>query len=61
MPACTYCGADADAHDPLRLDDPETGETLGYFCNYACLSAHVDEENLTAGDACEWAPGEDCC
>jgi len=27
-----------------------------YFCNYACLSAHVDAEDLTAGNACEWSP-----
>jgi hypothetical protein len=27
-----------------------------YFCNYACLSAHIDEQELTAGDACEWSP-----
>jgi hypothetical protein len=28
-----------------------------YFCNYACLSAHVEENDLTAGNACEWSPG----
>jgi len=26
------------------------------LCNYACLTAHIDEANLTAGDACEWTP-----
>lgn len=27
-----------------------------YFCNYACLSAYIDENELTYGDACEWSP-----
>ena len=27
-----------------------------FFCNYACLSAYIEEEGLTAGDACEWSP-----
>jgi hypothetical protein len=33
-----------------------------YFCNYACLSTYVDENDLTTGNACEWSPDEnDCC
>lgn len=48
--ACTYCGCDVAAHDPVYVyegDDP-----AGQFCNYACLRAHVDEAGLTEGARC---------
>jgi hypothetical protein len=54
--ACTYCGADVTAHDPLALTDLAGDRRLGQFCNYACLQAHIEAEDLTTGDACVWDP-----
>lgn len=52
--ACTYCGSDVYEHDALFVEEEEGGEReqTGQFCNYACLSAHIDEENLTEGNCC---------
>ncbi len=56
---CTYCGSDLARYDPVFVE--ETGDDgdrrpAGAFCNFACLSAHIDEAELTYGDACEWQP-----
>ena len=43
----------------FRDDDRPPGDTsvhVGAFCNYACLSAHIDEAGLADGDACRWEP-----
>jgi len=59
MPACTYCDSDVARHDPVCLCECSdgTGNGIDYrFCNYACLSAYIDEEGLTSGDCCEWTP-----
>jgi len=55
---CTYCGSDVYAHEPLFLESAADGdrEQAGQFCNYACLSAYIDEENLTEGAACAFDP-----
>lgn len=54
---CEYCGSRIFDHDPVCVRDCTEGcGPATYFCNYACLSAHIDAENLTAGDACEWSP-----
>ncbi|AXG07462.1 hypothetical protein DU500_14090 [Haloplanus rubicundus] len=57
--ACAYCESRIFDHDPIcvRDCDDDCGSPT-YFCNYACLSAYVDEHDLTAGDACEWPPDE---
>jgi len=51
---CTYCGSDVDAHDPVFVAEREDGERrpAGRFCNYACLVAYVDAEDLTTGACC---------
>jgi len=57
--ACTYCDADVDAHDPVfveELDSEGDREAAGRFCNYACLSAHVEENDLVHGAACRFDP-----
>jgi hypothetical protein len=58
MTDCTYCGREIEAHDPLWIEERDGGERVpaGRFCNWACLSSHIDEEDLTTGDACEWTP-----
>ncbi|WP_123536077.1 eL24 family ribosomal protein [Halosimplex salinum] len=56
---CTYCGADVTAHDPLYLEDRDG--PVGQFCNYACLTEHVEREGLVVGDACEWSPDAEGC
>jgi len=60
---CAYCESQIFDHDPICVRDceDECGSPV-YFCNYACLSAYIDENDLTVGDACEWIPGQtDCC
>lgn len=58
MSDCTYCGAGVEAHDPVYVDEVVDGErtTTGRFCNYACLTAHVEAAGLTAGARCRWEP-----
>ncbi|MFB6150217.1 MAG: hypothetical protein ABEJ40_00275 [Haloarculaceae archaeon] len=59
---CAYCGSDLAAYDPVCLCECGTDVTLGRFCNVSCLVAYADEEELTAGDACEWTPDDaGCC
>ena len=55
---CTYCGSDLDRYDPVFVEETDGGERVpaGAFCNYACLSAHIEDAELTYGDACEWRP-----
>lgn len=59
---CAYCGSHIFDPDPIRARDcdDDRGSPV-YFCNYACLSTYVDENSLTTGDACEWAPDESGC
>ncbi|UPV98909.1 hypothetical protein M0R88_10235 [Halorussus gelatinilyticus] len=51
---CTYCGSDVSEHDALFVAEQrgDEREPTGQFCNYACLSAHIDEENLVEGTCC---------
>jgi hypothetical protein len=59
MRACTYCGSDVDAHDPLVVDEGDAdGPLAGQFCNYGCLVAHVEDADLLTDTACAWEPGE---
>jgi hypothetical protein len=50
---CTYCGSNIHGHDPVFVqEDTEFRRVdIGQFCNYACLSAHIDEEGLADGAA----------
>jgi hypothetical protein len=52
---CTYCGSDVYRHDPVFVTEEREFRRVetGAFCNYACLSAHIDEEGLAEGDSCE--------
>lgn len=54
--SCTYCGSDVEAHRPISVSEREDGERVpvGDFCNYACLSAYIDDEKLVYGDACSF-------
>lgn len=59
MRECTYCGADVDAHDPIVVHRRDAdGPLVGQFCNFACLTAHVEDDGLTENAACAWEPGE---
>jgi hypothetical protein len=59
MRECTYCGLDVDAHDPICLRDcDEHCSQLGRFCNFGCLQAHIEENDLTTGSCCSWQPSE---
>ncbi|MFB6172469.1 MAG: hypothetical protein ABEJ23_08030 [Haloarculaceae archaeon] len=57
---CTYCGCDVTAHDPVfvteRADEGDETVPVGQFCNYGCLVAHVEAEDLVTGTACNWPP-----
>ena len=48
---CTYCGSDVYEHEALFVAEAQDGEReqTGQFCNYACLSTYIDEENLVTG------------
>jgi hypothetical protein len=61
MTDCTYCGAIVEAHDPVYVEETVGGErtTAGQFCNYACLTAHVEAAGLTDGACCRWEPAEE--
>ena len=65
MPACTYCGAAVERHDPVcvcECDDGAGSSIDARFCNYACLVQHVEEAGLHLGNSCEWSPdADDCC
>jgi len=55
--ACDYCGSRIFDHDPVCVRDcTDDCGSPRYFCNYACLSAYVDDNDLTEGNACEWSP-----
>jgi hypothetical protein len=51
MTDCVYCGCEAEAHDPVyvRHDGAEDA-----YCNYGCLSAHIQEAELATGTSCNW-------
>ncbi|WP_026190092.1 hypothetical protein [Halomicrobium katesii] len=54
---CAYCESPIFAHDPICVRDcTDDCGAPAYFCNYACLSSYIDDEDLTEGDACEWSP-----
>lgn len=52
--ACTYCGCDVTAHDPVFVYEGAGDDrtAAGRFCNYGCLRAHVDDEGLAEGARC---------
>lgn len=58
--ACTYCDSDVDRHDPVYVEETTDGERTpaGRFCNYACLAAYIEEEELTTDACCQWEPPE---
>ncbi len=54
---CAYCGSRIFDHDPICVRDcTDDCRSPAYFCNYACLSAHIEANELTMGNACEWSP-----
>nr|WP_079990812.1 hypothetical protein [Haloarcula sp. CBA1127] len=58
MVDCTYCGCPVENHDPVYVSETPDGKPKTQFCNYGCLSAHIDEADLTTGTACEWSPSQ---
>jgi len=56
--ACTFCGSDLAAYDPVYVEETRESErnAVGGFCNYACLAAYIEENELTYGAACAWSP-----
>jgi hypothetical protein len=55
---CAYCGSNLSNYDPVFVEETRDDKRVevGGFRNYACLDAHIDETELTDGDACEWSP-----
>lgn len=59
MPDCAYCGCDVANHDPVCVCTCSDGtdDEIDYrFCNFGCLSAYIEDDELTTGTACEWSP-----
>lgn len=54
MTDCAYCGCRVEAHDPVYVEELDGDERVaaGAYCNYACLSAHVEEAGLADGATC---------
>ncbi len=52
--ACTFCGSDVDAHEPVVVEEVRDDERVpaGQFCNYACLARHIEQEGLETGACC---------
>jgi len=57
---CTYCRSDLSSYEPVSVQKQVNPDPVdvGVFCNYACLTAFIDDERLTAGEACAWTPDE---
>lgn len=55
MTDCVYCGCSVEAHDPVFVleGDARDRDEADPYCNYACLTAHVEEAGLTTGATCE--------
>lgn len=53
--ACTYCESDVYDHDPIFVEEQDDGsrQAAGQFCNYACLSAYIEQNELTDGACCK--------
>ncbi|MBX0288043.1 hypothetical protein [Haloarcula salinisoli] len=59
---CAYCGSRIFDHEPICVRDcTDDCGSPNYFCNHACLSAYIDDNNLVTGDACKWNPDESNC
>lgn len=58
MTDCVYCGSQVEAHDPVFVAENSPESAPLAFCNYACLHAHIEAEELTTGASCEWSPSE---
>lgn len=57
---CAYCGARIFDHDPICVRDcTDDCGSPAYFCNFGCLSAFIDDRELTVGAACAWSPDND--
>lgn len=56
--SCVYCGCDVNRHDPVYVDEGLSGERteIDAFCNYGCLWAYINEENLVLGTGCRFDP-----
>lgn len=62
MIECTYCGSDIDRHDPVFVEErqgqgqrqrQDEEHVREQFCNYACLHAYIEDEELVYGASCE--------
>lgn len=54
MPNCTYCDSGLAPYDTVAVErEFEDGrEREGVFCNYGCLSAHLEETEAATGACC---------
>lgn len=52
--ACTYCGCDIQAHDPVFVQEGAGTDRseAGQFCNYACLARYIEDAGLEQGTSC---------
>ncbi|NHN42085.1 hypothetical protein G9C85_10655 [Halorubellus sp. JP-L1] len=72
MTACTYCGCDVEAHDPVVVyeREPDAVEEsasvalegdespAGTFCNWGCVSAYARQSDVATETTCNWPPEE---
>jgi hypothetical protein len=55
---CSDCGWPVQAHEPVYRSTTPGGDPTTQFCNYGCLAAHIEAEELVTDTACKWSAGE---
>jgi hypothetical protein len=53
---CRYCDSAVETHDPVYVAEGAIDAEPMAFCNYACLTAFVEERGLTDDACCHWSP-----
>ena len=51
---CSYCSSPVQVHDPVYLSVTPGGDPTAQFCDYGCLVAHIEAEELATESADKW-------
>ena len=54
MDTCLYCESNLVDYDPVYVEETtaEGRQHVGGFCNYACLSEWIEDEDKLTGACC---------
>lgn len=53
---CQYCDSAVEEHEPVYVAEGAIDADPMAFCNFACLTAFVDERGLVDKTSCNWEP-----